>query len=103
MLTPPGPAKSWRDQALCLNRFYTTDSKGMTVELWFPERGQVKEVVEQAKAICAECPAREACLDDALARGERDGIRGGTTPNERRSIKRRQQKSRLREPKKGKK
>jgi WhiB family redox-sensing transcriptional regulator len=33
--------------------------------------------VAAAQAICAGCPARRACLDGALARGERYGIWGG--------------------------
>ena len=44
------------------------------------------EEVEQAKAICAQCAVRQACLEHALASRERDGIWGGATEKERRRI-----------------
>jgi|tagenome__1003787_1003787.scaffolds.fasta_scaffold20789534_3 WhiB family redox-sensing transcriptional regulator len=43
-------------------------------ELWF---AQHPAQIEQAKALCAECPIREACLLGALARGEAAGVWGG--------------------------
>jgi WhiB family redox-sensing transcriptional regulator len=45
--------------------------------------------VEEAKSICATCPVRQFCLDDALDEEKRtkaesrNGIRGGLTPEER--------------------
>jgi WhiB family redox-sensing transcriptional regulator len=39
--------------------------------------------VAQAKAMCAACPGRVACLTLALANREPDGIWGGLTPEER--------------------
>jgi WhiB family redox-sensing transcriptional regulator len=43
-------------------------------DLWFAQQpGQI----EQAKALCVECPVREACLLGALARGEAAGVWGG--------------------------
>ncbi len=49
--------------------------------LFFPPSDQKTALrnaaVEQAKAICATCPAAYACLADALARGEPDGVWGG--------------------------
>ncbi len=39
-----------------------------------------------AKSICAQCSVTNACLDFALATGQRDGIWGGTTEKERRRI-----------------
>jgi WhiB family redox-sensing transcriptional regulator len=47
---------------------------------WFPQAG---ESAEAGKALCRACPARRSCLDWALAKGEPDGIWGGTTPQER--------------------
>lgn len=47
-------------------------------EWWFPSRGESSEA---AKAICAKCPVRAACLDHALTTGERHGIWGGTSEN----------------------
>jgi WhiB family redox-sensing transcriptional regulator len=52
------------------------------LELFYPEPGD--QAAEQAaKAICAACPVREACLDMALATGDQHAILGGTTPAER--------------------
>ena len=39
----------------------------------------------EAKAVCAGCPVRAECLDEALARIP-DGIAGGLTPAERRRL-----------------
>jgi WhiB family transcriptional regulator, redox-sensing transcriptional regulator len=47
-------------------------------------RGRNKRAREAAaKAICARCPVREACLAWALYLGETHGIWGGMTPEER--------------------
>lgn len=43
-------------------------------ELFFAE---LPEDVERAKALCADCPARLACLADAKERGEPWGVWGG--------------------------
>lgn len=58
---------------------------GTSPSLFFPERGQSNT---KAKAICAGCPVREPCLEDALVRGEEFGIWGGLTETERRKIRR---------------
>jgi WhiB family redox-sensing transcriptional regulator len=47
----------------------------------------------QAKAICATCPVREACLEYALATRPAEGIFGGMTPTERHRLIRRRQKA----------
>jgi WhiB family redox-sensing transcriptional regulator len=43
-------------------------------ELWFSD---TPEGVEEAKALCRQCPLREPCLDSALERGEPWGVWGG--------------------------
>jgi WhiB family redox-sensing transcriptional regulator len=43
-------------------------------DLWFAE---VPAELELAKALCAECPARQRCLLTALERGEPWGVWGG--------------------------
>lgn len=43
-------------------------------DLWFAER---TADVEAAKALCRECPVREACLAGALERQEPWGVWGG--------------------------
>lgn len=42
-----------------------------------------------AKAVCASCAVRAACLEFALAAREWEGVWGGTTGTERRSLARR--------------
>ncbi|HWS57727.1 MAG TPA: WhiB family transcriptional regulator [Actinotalea sp.] len=43
-------------------------------ELWFAERA---DEVEQAKALCQQCPVRAGCLAGALERAEPWGVWGG--------------------------
>jgi hypothetical protein len=64
-------------------------------EAWFPEAGSSPHA---AKAVCARCPIATRCLDVALARNERDGIWGGTTPNQRRALRRRARTTRTTRP-----
>lgn len=45
-----------------------------------------EEKVERAKGYCEGCAVREQCLDFAIGMREREGIWGGKTGNERRSI-----------------
>lgn len=53
---------------------------------WFyPERGGHRNEAA-AKALCATCPAKAACLAHALEHGETHGVWGGTTPDERADI-----------------
>ena len=46
-----------------------------------------------AKAVCAMCHVRTACLEYALASRERDGVWGGATEKERRRLLRQRRKS----------
>ncbi|TNY38169.1 WhiB family transcriptional regulator [Thermomonospora catenispora] len=76
------PDKHWTDDAIC---------RGADPELFYPINYSVPVMVEQvreAKFICAQCPVRAECLDWALRAGEPDGIWGGTTPEERRYLRR---------------
>lgn len=59
---------------------------GQDPDFWFPANGD-RAGAERAKAACARCPARSRCLDWALTAGERSGIWGGTTPNERHALR----------------
>ncbi|MGY1813513.1 WhiB family transcriptional regulator [Blastococcus sp. SYSU D00820] len=43
-------------------------------DLWFAE---TPAQLEEAKALCAACPVRDACLAGALSRGEPWGVWGG--------------------------
>jgi WhiB family redox-sensing transcriptional regulator len=51
------------------------------------------EDAEEAKAVCASCTVRQACLEYALAAREREGVWGGLTERERRRIVRQHRKS----------
>lgn len=66
----------WVDDALCAQ----TDP-----EAFFPEAG---DNVNPALRICQACPVRQKCLDWALANNETFGVWGGTTPNDRRKLRR---------------
>jgi WhiB family redox-sensing transcriptional regulator len=56
-------------------------------ELFFPV-SDVDPKVTAAKHICGTCPVRETCLRWALDTGQRHGVWGGATENERRAIRR---------------
>lgn len=71
---PHDPA-DWRPLAAC---------RGMGPGLFVVGRG---EPCVQAKAVCAECPVREPCLEEAIANGERFGVWGGLSERERRRLR----------------
>ena len=50
------------------------DGTNQLVDLFFSEQ---LDDIARAKAICAECPVRRACLEGALARREPYGVWGG--------------------------
>lgn len=72
----------WRDQAACL----TVDP-----ELFFPvgNTGPALAQIEEAKAVCATCRVVDVCLKWALDNNQDAGVWGGTSEDERRSLKRR--------------
>ena len=74
---------TWRKRAAC---------RGIDVEIFYPATDEDDDA-EPAKAVCGECPVRQACLEHALAHREREGIWGGTTERERRRILRQRRKS----------
>jgi WhiB family redox-sensing transcriptional regulator len=82
-VTGAGLGDGWRDQAACLDE---------DPELFFPEQGEWAKA-RQAKAVCQRCAVRGPCLHDALhgpqATHDETGIFGGTTPRERRGLRRR--------------
>ncbi|HUI47484.1 MAG TPA: WhiB family transcriptional regulator [Acidimicrobiia bacterium] len=47
----------------------------------------------EAKAVCAACPVREACLEYSLETRPGDGVWGGLTASERHRMIRRRQKA----------
>jgi len=79
----------WRDEAACRdvedkNLFYPISYTG----------GPALLQVDEAKRICFDCTARARCLAFALESGDDHGILGGTTPEERKAIKRRDARTR---------
>lgn len=67
----------WTRQALCAGH--------PDRQAWFPEDSQS---ARRAKAVCRACPVRDECLGFALRTGQQEGIWGGTTPYERRRLRR---------------
>ncbi|MGH8904763.1 MAG: WhiB family transcriptional regulator [Egibacteraceae bacterium] len=78
---------SWRDKAAC---------RDMDTEWFFPHgtTGPALEQADRAKAVCASCPVAEACLEWALQTNQDAGIWGAKTEDERRTLRRRQQRRR---------
>ncbi|GAA3878042.1 WhiB family transcriptional regulator [Streptomyces sedi] len=85
---PPGSARhgrarrlgdhGWQEKAVCRTAPEATRDR----ELFFPDADDDQRVAA-AKALCARCPVQQLCLQTALETGSRDGIWGGTTPEER--------------------
>lgn len=72
----------WMDQGACTGLPTATRDR-----LFFPQHGASKTLVAQAKAMCADCPVRAACLEYALDGKERFGIWGGKSEKERRTMR----------------
>ena len=71
----------WRSNAACA---------GEDPEAFFPvgSAGPALAQVEWAKAVCRRCPVVTQCLDWALATNQQDGVWGGLSEDERRSLRR---------------
>lgn len=68
-------ATAWMDHAACADE---------NPDLFFVERGVN---ADEAKAICATCPVRAACLAYALATNQLHGIWGGLSEKERKRLR----------------
>ena len=75
---------SWRQSAAC--RSYDPG-------LFFPigKAGRARAEIQQAKAVCAACPVQAECLTFALETHQAYGIWGGRDADERRTLRRQQQ------------
>ena len=83
--TPIGsePEPDWRDSSACI---------GLDLNLFFPIStmgAAAQSQIEEAKAVCAECPVQRQCLAWALEVGPEFGIFGGYTDLERRQLRQR--------------
>jgi WhiB family redox-sensing transcriptional regulator len=81
VITANAPPRSWLDLAAC---------RQVDPEIFFPisTTGAAIGQVHEAQAICARCPVATACLDWAQRMGLGHGVWGGTTPEERRALRR---------------
>lgn len=69
----------WQDQAAC---------KGRTDANWFSEGPGPSRAQHDAMKICHTCPVELDCLRYAVANGEKYGIWGGMTENQRQHLRR---------------
>ncbi|MFP5317015.1 MAG: WhiB family transcriptional regulator [Acidimicrobiia bacterium] len=72
---------SWRQRGAC---------RGLDPEIFYP---LVEDEAEEARAVCAQCSVRDACLEFALTNREAEGIWGGATSRERRRMIRQRRKT----------
>jgi WhiB family redox-sensing transcriptional regulator len=72
----PAPPDSWQREAACY---------GIDPDLFFPTS---EEEAGDALDFCSACAVRETCLSWALKNGERYGVWGGLTEQQRRRITR---------------
>jgi len=58
-------------------------------DLFFPvgTTGPALDQIATAKAVCANCPVQEPCLEFALMTNQDSGIWGGTSEEERRKLR----------------
>jgi WhiB family transcriptional regulator, redox-sensing transcriptional regulator len=84
-MNAPEPAATdrseWRSLSAC---------RGEDPDLFFPAARTVTVFVQlaRAKAICARCPVTDECLRYALTTGQQYGVWGGTSEEERNSMRR---------------
>ena len=83
------PPMDWRDRSACLDE---------DPELFFPigNTGPAILQIEEAKQVCRRCDVREQCLQWALEAGQDHGVWGGLSEDERRALKRRNARTRVR-------
>lgn len=72
----------WRKRAAC---------RGKPIEWFFPPRFKTGTPYKEGKQCCAVCPVTKECLELTelqVHAGDRFGLFGGMTPNERRAARR---------------
>lgn len=76
-----------------MDRHWVTRSacKGLDPTIFYPA---TDEEADEAKAVCAECPVQEDCLEHAIGHREHNGVWGGATERERQRIIRRRRRLR---------
>ena len=69
----------WMEFALC---------REVGGDLWHPDEGEGQTyMTNRAKEVCNRCPVIEECLGYAMKHGEVLGVWGGTTPAERKRMR----------------
>jgi len=82
-------SEEWRDRAACLDA---------SPELFFPvgTSESARLQLNRAKRVCGGCPVRSRCLQWSIDTGVDHGVWGGLSEEERRSMKRRAARARIR-------
>lgn len=85
----PSDVTDWRHLAECRQE---------DPELFFPigNTGAALVQIEEAKAVCRRCSVSTTCLEWALQSGQDDGVWGGMSEDERRALKRKMSRNRVR-------
>ncbi len=68
----------WHQQAACRGA-------GVDAFVLSPAKGRL---TEYDRSLCEDCPVRQECLETALDNPDLAGLWGGTTPGERRALRR---------------
>lgn len=71
MTTTSEETRHWLERALCVD---------VEPELFY---ATTRNAINEAKAICRECPVRAECLDDAYEVNDGWAVRGGMSPRQR--------------------
>jgi WhiB family redox-sensing transcriptional regulator len=70
---------AWMQLALC---------REVGGDFWHADEGEGQTyATNRAIAICKQCPVRDLCLDYALTNNEMIGVWGGTTPSQRKRMR----------------
>lgn len=76
----------WDSEAACAP--IATHMPDLFDEYFYPERtNKTSAVTVMAKRICAACPVKVECLEDAVANDDGYGLKGGLTASEREKLK----------------
>lgn len=74
-LTALIPVRTWIDDAACV---------GMDPELFHPKSKEYvykgKDVFAEVRPVCANCPVKQECLDEAISANQLSAFRAGLTP-----------------------
>lgn len=68
---------TWQESAACRDADHELFSLPLTPQM-----------LTAARAVCAGCPVASECLTEGLERGDDVMVRAGTTPDERRAMRR---------------